>query len=264
MKNKRLAILVPSWDGASELWKLFSCCISKYWTDCAYDIYLVSSSVKAPENLIFKETILFKSDNRDPVSRMIYALEQIDYSYILLICDDYFCYKTMTNQTIEAYVQYMDDNGVDFINLEKSMGKPQMIQKDMSGMFAVSTGLPCIFKKEMLLDLCHKTNAHSMREFEVRASEYISNHKDIYSLYICKNSNVMFMHGVLEGYWRFEAYMFMKKNDFPMVFKTYKKFSIIHSIRAVCKAIVFNIVLHIFPFALRRYYKNSDSWICKY
>lgn len=264
MKDEKLAILVPSWDGACELWPFFCFCISKYWTDCKYDIYLVSSSLVANRELGFKETIVHPSDDKDPVSRILRAARQISYKYIMLICDDYFCYGSTTNESIDNCLQYMELHNVDVMNLEKRRGKTVIWEKDLSKMFAISTGAPCIFKRNMLIDMCEKTKAHSMREFEVRASEYVSNHREQYKICLCKNSNVMFMHGILEGYWRFEAHRLLKMNAFPMVYKTYKKFSIIHSIKAVCKAILFNIVLRICPGILKRYYKNSSSWICKY
>ena len=264
MIEKKLAILVPSWDGAQELWMPFSFCLNKYWDSRLFDMYLLTQTIEAPKELGFEKTITFYSEDRDPVARIIYALNQIEYEYIMIICDDYFAYREISNEHINNYLDFMQSNRIDYMDFEEKSGSPQMIKKNPKDLFLISTGRPCIFKKSVLLDICQNAKAHSMREFEVLGSEYVSKKNGEYNLYTCKNSNLMFTHGVLEGYWKAKSEILMKKNKVAVKYSTYKKYSLVHSVRAAIKAICFNIVLFLFPSLLKKYYKHSDNWICKY
>lgn len=264
MKSNMLGILVVSWDGARELWYPFSECIKKYWRNCPVDMLLLAQREKASADLVFKKTITYESSNRDAVSRIVHALDIIEYEYIMIICDDYFCYERIENRYIEEYITFMKENSVDYMDFQGKVGKTKIRRKDSQSLFVISTGVPCVFRKDFLKEICCKIEAHSMREFEVRASEYVKEHRGQYKIYTCDNSNIMFMHGVLEGYWRYKAYRHMKKNQIQIEYNSYKKFSWKHSLYATIKAFMFNMVLHLCPNLLQRYYMKEDGWICKY
>lgn len=262
--NKDLIILVPSWDGAKELWIPFSTCISRNWSSCPYNIVLLTQSQVELNESIFANIITSDTEANNPVERIRRAVDVLDYEYIMLLLDDYFCYKPIFPDVLEKHISFMQNMNIDYLDFDHKSGISLYKEKNKGSLFYISTGAPCVFSKRFLLFILDNINAHSMREFEVFATSFLNDCVETYQVYTCTNSNMFFMHGVLEGYWRRSAMKIMKNNKIVIEYNTYKRSTILRTVKTCIKAFVFNIIRFLLPEALRHYYATSSQWTCKY
>ena len=101
--DKRLTIMVDSFDGYSDLWPYFFELFHKYWTDCPYETKLVCNLKDYDEKLIKV------GEEKDWVTRTLSALTKISTPYVLLLLEDYFLSKPICN----AQFEQVFDNAVD-------------------------------------------------------------------------------------------------------------------------------------------------------
>lgn len=82
MKNNKMAIIVSSFDGYSDLWDNFFFCLNKFWKDCPYSIYLINNFLKPKIKNVY---ILNTGKEIDWKNRMLKALKEVKEDYILLM-----------------------------------------------------------------------------------------------------------------------------------------------------------------------------------
>ena len=261
--NKELIILVPSWDGAKELWEPFSICIRKNWSNCSYDMLLLTQSKEDLKDLVFSDILSSATCASNPVERIRRAVDMLDYEYVMLLLDDYFAFKPIPKGILEKHICFMREMNIDYLDFDCRAGVPKYEKKSKGEIFYISTGVPCVFNKKFLVYILENIEAHSMREFEVLSSQFLNSCFETYKIYTCMNSNMFFLHGVLEGYWRRSAVKLMKKNEVKVKYITYKKSTMLNTIRACMKAFVFNMVRFLNPNALKGYYNATSKWTRK-
>lgn len=262
-KSKKLIILVPSWDGAKELWEPFSRCIKKNWSNCPYDMLLLTQSKEDLKNLVFSDILSSATEANNPVERIRRAITVLDYEYVMLLLDDYFAYKSIPTGILEKHICFMREMDIDYLDFDCKGGVPRYEQKGKGENFYISTGVPCIFNKSFLMFILENIKAHSMREFEVFSSQFLNDCFETYRIYTCINSNMFFMHGVLEGYWRWPAVKLMRKNKIKVKYETYKKSTVLNTIKTAMKAFAFNMIRFLYPNLLKRYYSVTSKWTCR-
>src|SRR5436190_9796113 len=105
--NKELSVLVSSCDKYSDLWNPFFGMFFKYWEDRPYNIYLVSENNKYGSSRV---KTINPNQNQTWSARLLWALEQIDNKYVLLMLEDYILLKKVDNQWIEHCLDVLIKN----------------------------------------------------------------------------------------------------------------------------------------------------------
>ncbi len=257
LKNKSLCILIISYDGAEELWNPFSITWKRNWPNCPFEINLITQSKEQVEDSCFDRIITIPSQPTKAIFRIREALKQIDSEYILVMCDDYFLYQKPQEQVFYEVMDLMEEKELSCVHLynkSKYSGKVEMKEIPNKN-FMVSGGVPSIYKKEFLNMLCEKFIDCSMREWELSASRWLQ--ENMYGIQMVENSAFFCHHCVLEGYWRVKPYNWLKKNKIDMICQTYKKPTLLHSIKAWIKAVLFNIVVYVFPQTYQKWTKKK-------
>lgn len=253
---KDLAILVISYDGAEELWKPFSQAWNQKWSDCPFEIILITQNVSNLEESCFDKVFSVPSEASRAIYRIKEALKKIRSKYVLIMCDDYFLYESPDVCALMDIIDTMKKKYISCVHLENSVeyaGKLS-VTEIKNNSFLVSGGVPSIYKKDFMYMLCEKFSECTMREWELKASRWLNGEQ--YIIKNINNSTFICYHCVLEGYWRMNPYLWAKRNNLDVSFGVYKKPEILHSLKAVGKAVCFNIVLKFFP-------KLYDTWAQK-
>lgn len=114
--KKNCAILVMSCDAYSDLWHDFFVLKEKNWPDCPYPTYLVSNNQKCDERNV--ETICC-GDELNWTGRLLYALEKVSADYILLMLEDYYISRPVSNDTLDDVFEYIGEKNVAYYKLEE-------------------------------------------------------------------------------------------------------------------------------------------------
>jgi len=84
-----LSIIVASCDRYSDLWRPFSLLFKKYWSDCPFEISLVTENdVVAKEDTVF-DRVIACGRGIGWGDRLVTGLDQIKTPYVLMLCEDY-------------------------------------------------------------------------------------------------------------------------------------------------------------------------------
>lgn len=114
--NNKLAILVMSCDKYKGVWNDFFNLKEKYWPDCPYMTYLATDTVeyeRAGVNIIHFGNI------RTWTVCVRESLKQVREPYVALFLEDAFIYKTVDSSVIASDLEFVINNNVDFMGLER-------------------------------------------------------------------------------------------------------------------------------------------------
>lgn len=247
VKVEDLSILVISYDGAEELWKPFSQAWNQKWSDCPFETILTTQNTSNLSDSCFDRIVSVPSKATQAIYRIKETLKQIQSKYVLIMCDDYFLYDRPNENILINIIDMMREKKISCVHLDNKGKYTEELEVNeiRNNSFLVSGGVPSIYERDFMDMLCDKFLNCTMREWELNASRWLE--KEQYVIKNIVNSSFRCHHCVLEGYWRLQPYLWAKKNNFELCFRTYKKPRILHSIWAVGKAVCFNIVLKVFP-----------------
>ncbi len=197
MENKKIGILVVSNDKYSDLWEPFFQAFFKFWSDCPYDIYLVSNfrtfNKYGIHNILVGKDISW-SDN------LISALRQFPYDYLILFIEDLFIVEKVNTEEVKKTINWAIENDVNYLRLIPSQ-KPDKPFNNLVGMvspgtiYRTSTQLP-VWKKEVLLKLLR--NGESAWEFEYDGSKRSDEFDKFFSTW---TDTIKIINGVVKGKW---------------------------------------------------------------
>ncbi len=243
---KELAIIINSWDGSQELWNPMEECLKLNWKDCPFQLFLTTQDSKPDYDTNFK-IISIPDGNKRPIFKLNEAIKKIDTKYICLICDHFFFMSNVNTLGLYSVIDYMNENSVDLIKLLYSKTR-KITLCDYSKNFIISTAIPCIYNRNFLIKLLDNCNQNAnIRTFEIQGTNYLKNNMNLGLIKNYYTSCIKLDHAVLEGFWRTKPYRYCKKNNITITFSTYKHPTILHSIYAVIKASLFNLINIFFP-----------------
>lgn len=219
--NKDLAVLISSCDKYSDLWDPFFGMFFKYWSNCPYEIYLVSENNKFNDYRV--KTINPKVDQTWS-ERLLFALDNINQKYVLLMLEDYIILKSVDNDRIEHCLDVLIKNNASNIKLLPVPGPDKPLLEDIGilskGRDYRTSTQASIWDKEILKSLLRKEE--SVWDFESKGNER-SNSLD--NLFLSINLDVngdpvedgnypltYYCTAVHRGKWRREAVDIIKKN----------------------------------------------------
>jgi hypothetical protein len=222
-----LAVVVQTCDQYNDLWEPFYTLYDRYWPDCPFGIYHVTESRPFRRGKV--NTILTGQD-KEWSERLLFALDRIETRYILLLLDDYFLLKKVSNKKMTECVAILNKNpksaylrifpvpGPDEDHLSDS--KIGIVRKDSP--YSISTQAT-IWRKEILRSLL--LPGESVWDFELKGSKRgIHVDSDFLSLKIAHRNKAetgdypftYLCTAVYKGKWMREAIALCRREKIPL------------------------------------------------
>ena len=200
LKNE-LAVLVPSCDRYSDLWKPFFTLFWRFWPDCPYNVYLLSNrqtcDIPGIKGVLVGDDVSWS----DTVRTGVAGLRE---DYILLFLEDLFLCAHVKATTVEKVLNWMLDSQANYVRLNPSV-PPDKPCNDFVGVvskgtiYRTSTVLSA-WKKQTLLDLLRP--GESAWEFETEGSVRSDSYDSFYSTW---EECFPVINGVVKSKWRRDA-----------------------------------------------------------
>lgn len=112
------AFVVVSCDKYSALWEPFFRCLSKYWSDCPFDKFLVSNHLDVSDQRVVVVKI---GDDKSYSDNLRTALEQINYEWIILWLDDVFIADMVETERLLHILEHVKRRGAGYLKLAADM-----------------------------------------------------------------------------------------------------------------------------------------------
>ena len=107
-----LTIVVDSFDGYSDLWPSFFSVFERNWSDCPYQVKLVSN------NKTYNGIDTICTGTETCWSKRTYkAINQIQSEYVLLLLEDYLLGEIVNNAQFSEAIVYMQENNAKYLRL---------------------------------------------------------------------------------------------------------------------------------------------------
>lgn len=203
IKSNRLndmAILISTYDGASDLWYPLQECYQKNWPKCRYPIY-ITNNVKRDERVNYFKYLdigpeISWSDN------ILKSLAKVDHKYVLLTFDDLFINHDVSEGKIDKVLEFMTDGDLDYVQLcrsvcaiKKTDRYESLNQKQIGGEYRNATVFS-IWKKSVLQDLLYPTE--SAWDFETEGNLRAEKYEKFFAV---ENDVISYLNGVVKGKW---------------------------------------------------------------
>ena len=119
MNNDKLAMLVLSCDGYSDLWDDFFNLRDKYWADCPYKWYVVTESKDYQRKGV---EVIKCGKELNWAGRFRHAVNYINTDYYGLFLEDYFITDPIDSKLIEELLNIMSRYDVSLLNMSDVFG----------------------------------------------------------------------------------------------------------------------------------------------
>lgn len=126
-KNQnKLSIIIYSCEKNSDMWKYFSILFRKYWSNCPYQVILVTDKFKyhqpgiyteIPEKYVFDKVVV---DDSNWAHMMKSAIKAADTPFVSLWMDDYLLCDRIENDKIEELIQKAKEYHVGNLRLSQT------------------------------------------------------------------------------------------------------------------------------------------------
>lgn len=204
INEKKMCVYVSSPKNYSDILDIFLLCKKKFWSDCPYDTVISTNY-----DLNISEVHVINSENSKDtwVERSWQALRQIDYKYVLLLCDDLFISEHIDNKRIKEIIDYMDLKGIKFCRL-KPLHRGKTVD-ELPYLDYVNKNTPYginlqrgIFLREYLIELLGN-GEQSAWDIEGKLLEQAACAKDepFEDIISCNRNIFPVIHGVEKGKW---------------------------------------------------------------
>lgn len=202
--EEQLCIYISSPKSYKDVLDTFIKCKNKLWKDCPYDLVISTN-----HNLQISNAYVINSGdvNDSWVDRSLQALNQIDYKYVMLLCDDMFITQSIDCRLINEIVNYMDLYNLNFCRL-KPVYRGKKI-KEFPYLSYVNQNEPYginlqrgIFRREYLIKLLGD-GTQSVWDIEGNLLEqaYNAPKKPFKDVIACNKEIFPIIHGVEKGKW---------------------------------------------------------------
>lgn len=100
-----LAVVVSSYDGASDLWEAFFHVFDTFWSDCPFPVYLVTNTLNGPSRN-YLQTLQVGPD-KHWASNLKTALKNISAEYVLYLQEDYFLDRQVNTSLLLSGLEFL-------------------------------------------------------------------------------------------------------------------------------------------------------------
>ncbi len=197
----KFAVLVVSCDKYSDLWRPFFEVFKRFWSDCPFNVYLLSNKLNADipqiKNLIVGDDISWSDNLRKGVS-------QIREDYILLFIEDLFLYNHVKTEKVLKIFNWISESGADYVRMNP-LTKPDKPYNKLVGIVSKGTvyrtsTVMSVWKKDVLLGLLGP--GESAWDFEVYGTARSDNYDGFYSTW---ENHFPTINAVIKSKWQRSA-----------------------------------------------------------
>jgi len=204
MSSPKLSLLVSSCDAYSDLWNPCFNLINKYWADCPLDQYLMSNELKFESTKVQTLCVGRRGNWSDELSA---ALHVIPTDYVLIMLEDFFLRKKVSNDAIEYCRSFAERTEAICVRLIPNPGPTDRLPgENLIGACApqltyrISTQA-AIWNRKQLLKLLKP--GESIWEFEFNSNERLQMQSGVYSVWraVLPYQGWLSHHVVEKGRW---------------------------------------------------------------
>ena len=202
--ERRLTILLVSYDGYSDMWPTFFECKDTFWSDCPYPVVLANNEKDID---IRNVRVINCGKDAQWSTRTRKALESIDTKYVMFLLEDLFISDVVKTEKIERAIDLMDKEGINYykimtfskINTNNFKNYEYLKQIPASLPYGISLQA-AIWEKNHFLEMIGAED-YNPWVFEVRRLEDEKNSNEPYKLVgVYDNRNIMnICHMVVQG-----------------------------------------------------------------
>jgi len=120
LKN-RLAVLVVSCDNYSDLWKPFFSLFWLFWSDCPFDVYLLSNNTNPA---IPQVKSLLVGDDISWSNSLQKGLSLLKEDYVLLFLDDLFLLEPVKTKEVLEVFSWAVESDINYVRMNPMRNKP--------------------------------------------------------------------------------------------------------------------------------------------
>lgn len=240
--NKRIAVLVHSCDLYEEAWKPFFILFRKYWSKCAFNVYLSTESVDYQDISI--KTI--KTGEGSWSTRLHRALKEIEEEFVILFLEDFFFQRQVNEEELKRAIGIItENNDIACIYFNRISGFSLSSDYDgytlMTPLESTRYMLNCqaaLWRKDVLFEAC--SGNMNPWEFEEHGFDGLSNRtkkmkflsynktwydrltsNDIFPYLLVRDAG----YGIWKSKWLWNNQKLFKNNDIKVRFKKLKKYT---------------------------------------
>ena len=201
LKN-RLAVLVVSCDNYSDLWKPFFSLFWLFWSDCPFDVYLLSNNTNPA---IPQVKSLLVGDDISWSNSLQKGLSLLKEDYVLLFLDDLFLLEPVKTKEVLEVFSWAVESDINYVRMNPMRNKPDESLDESIGILSKgaiyrTSTVVSVWKKNVLLDLLK--DGESAWDFEV----YGSIRSDKYDrFYASWKDYFTITNAVIKGKWQKSA-----------------------------------------------------------
>ena len=192
-----VSVLIYSCDNYSDVWEPFFTLLFRYWTDCPYNIYLTTETLKCPNDHV----ITLNHNKGQWTDRIRAAIQDIPTEYVIGMCEDMFIRKPVRQQTIDLCNNAMDiDKEIVCFNFEREYEwcipcpYPEFGQKLYNSIYRKSCQ-PTLWRKDMLEE--YLSVSLTPWEWELSPTPNICKHY----VFVGDEKNLVFDYGYRNHQW---------------------------------------------------------------
>jgi hypothetical protein len=211
------AIVISSCDNYHDAWGPFFTLFFRYWPDCPLPIYLVSNSLKYPDERV--NTINVVPD-QGWSQNLITTIDKIQEKYIIYFQEDYFLRSPVDNEKIFAVLDLAEETSAAYLRLFPCPG-PDLPYQDKTDLGLISQHVAyrnclqtAIWNKQILRNLLR--NGETGWDFELRGGfERSQLIKEPFFAYRTPVINY-FCTAILKGKYLYDAVSFCKREGIKL------------------------------------------------
>lgn len=214
--KEQMCIYVSSPKSYSDILDVFLLCKKRFWSDCVY-----TTVISTNYDLKTSDAYVINSGNINDswVERSLQALKNIDYKYVLLLCDDIFISEQIDNNKISEIVDYMERYSINYCRL-KPLKKGKRID-ELPYLSFVNQNTPYginlqrgIFRREYLIELLGDGHQSAWKIEGNLLEQSMNASAEPFDDVIACNENIFpVIHGVEKGKWFPSAIKKLSKID---------------------------------------------------
>lgn len=217
--RRDVSFLVISCDRYSDLWEPFFGCMSKYWPDCPFPVYLVTNEAHYPRNGV---SVIQIGPDRDYASNLIAALSAVPTPWLIMWVEDALFTRRIETDRLLSIVSEAVAAGAGYLKLTTDAplsfddDQGQHIGEIPRGVRYRSAIGTALYRKTTLLslavpgmsawDMDHGTKSNSLREpfmaLTVREA---------------RRPLLPAINSVIKGQWLWPAPAFLRREGFAAV-----------------------------------------------
>lgn len=222
MEEKRLTITMDCWDKYKDARSLFFCSLKRNWENRKYPLIIACNSDISDEDIPGR-LIVCANDSTDS-KRHLEAVKAAETKYVLLIVEDGVFTKKVNQDRIEAILDFMDKNNMDFCKLYPTPDKSGKTIKGFENAKYINKRQPyginylCgIYRKTYLENLLNNHYKDSWEIEEALLRQAANASKGYYTDKMVVTDDPLSVRFCIEkGKWSFWARRFIKKNGYHL------------------------------------------------